>query len=758
MDREAIADLAKEAAHLDERRVLVLAGETGHFDAAAMALETAASTPDAGVSMSDTTVVGPPSGIACEHLEPEESGALLGTTRSAIVLDCREACEPNVLGRLVGAVDGGGLFVLLTPPLDRWAGRRDGFDKSLAVPPDPIDAVTGLFRDRLVETLWSHPGIGIVDLASDELVRNGITGRPPALESATIEQPPGAHSIPEPILEACLTQDQVDAVGQLAAFQDGPRAAVLEAGRGRGKSSVAGLLAAWFAAQGKRIVVTGPKRRAATAFFDRILEVLPTVDAIQSIQGSPPRRIDAESDGTIEYVPATEVDSAVESADVVFVEEAAALSVTLLESTLDANRVVYTTTVHGYEGSGRGFAVRFRDSLGAARHDVQDISLVEPIRYAGGDPVEVWAARALLLNAGPIPGSVIEDATPESVSYADLAGGTLRHDEQLLREVFGLLVSAHYRTEPNDLARLLDGSNLAVRALFQDGHVVAVALLAREGGIPASLRERVYEGHRIRGNMLPDVLMSQLRDEDAGGPVGLRIVRIATHHAVRSRGLGSFLLDRIEREFESVVDWLGTGFGVTPELVSLWHQSGYSTVHLSTSRNDRSGEHSVLMLNPTSERGRILAKRHGTWFGTRIGGILADSLVAVDPSVIRATLEAVDYAPALSITPHQWRVIASAAFGPGLYSVDPAPFRNLALHALIDGSADLSDREKRLLIRGLLQHQSWDHVAEVMGYESRTAAMRALGRALQPLVAEYGTPAAKTVRRRFTEPEDSKSG
>ncbi|MDZ7850638.1 MAG: tRNA(Met) cytidine acetyltransferase TmcA [Halodesulfurarchaeum sp.] len=749
MDWQPIQELVREAASHDERRLLVLAGESGHSEAVRGALEAADAALGDGSIFDDSTVVGPPSGLPCDHLAPDDVGQLLGTTRTAVVLDCRAACRPNDLGQVVGAVDGGGLLVLLTPPLGDWPSRRDEFDETLAVPPDTVDAVTGHFRDRLVETLTVHRGVAIVDLDADEFVRDGLTGQAPRRDPPPIETPAGTEAIPDPLFESCLTQDQADALADLAALATGPTAAVLEADRGRGKSSVAGLLAAWFVARGERVVVTGPSRWAATAFFERILEVLPPLDGVRSVDGSPPNRIVAASGGEIEFVAAQEMESKLELAAVLFVEEAAALPVALLESTLSVPRVAYTTTVHGYEGSGRGFAVRFRDSLAAARHDVLDITLAEPIRYAGGDPVEVWAARALLLDASPVPGSLIEDARPETVRYLGLDSETLRRDEQLLREVFGLLVTAHYRTEPADLARLLDGSNLAVRALLRDGHVVAVALIAREGGLPPETLERVSLGERIRGNMLPDVLMSQLRDEDAGRLVGIRVVRIATHHAVRSRGLGSYLLSNVEDEFGPVVDWIGTGFGATPKLVSFWQANGYEPIHLSTSRNERSGEHSVLMLKPTADPGNVLADAHGRWFGTRIGGVLQDSLEDLDPDVIRAVLDAGTHPPSLAFSPHRWRVIAGAAFGPGLYSVDPEPFRTLSLHGLVDGAVDLSDREERLLVRGLLQGHSWDRVADELDFVSGTAAMRAFGRALQPLVEEYGPEALDTYRTRF---------
>ncbi|MFB6109694.1 MAG: tRNA(Met) cytidine acetyltransferase TmcA [Halodesulfurarchaeum sp.] len=751
MEWSVAAKLAREARAHDERRVLVIAGAA---ESAGDPLAAAKRALDAAeIPLTETTLVGPEAGMACEHLTPARAGSLLGTTRSAVVLDCRDACRPNTLGTVVGAVDGGGLLVLLTPTLDAWPDRRDGFDEGLAVPPDTLADVTGHFRERLVRTLRTHPGIAIVDLgaAGDGAVRrDGLTHAAPRRPPEPITEP--AESVPDELLEACLTQDQVDAAGDLLALPDGPAAAVLAADRGRGKSSVAGLVAAWYAHRGETIVVTGPQERAATAFFDRVAELLDRLGTLEAGGSEPTRHFETTSGGSIRFVPASDLSGQLDSADAVFVEEAAALPVGTLESTLSVDRLVFITTLHGYEGSGRGFAVRFRDRLEAARHAVREISLADPIRYAGGDPVEVWATRALLLGASPVPDSVVAEATPERVTDEHLTTSELVADEALLGEVFGLLVTAHYRTEPDDLARMLDGSNLAVWVLRQNGHVVAVALLAREGGLPAGTRESVYRGQRIRGNMLPDVLMSQLRDESAGAPVGLRVVRIATHHAVRSRGLGSHLLDRIREEFAPIVDWIGSGFGATPELVRFWRENGYRPVHLSTGRNDRSGEHSVLMLRGTSPAGDRLAAAHGRWFAARIGGNCADSLAAVDPAVIRATLDATARPPPLSLSPHQWRVIVGAAFGPGLYSVDPAPFRSLVVHGLIDGNASLSDRAAHLLIEGVLQLRGWDRVAADLDFASRTAAMRALGEALQPLVETYGPPEAQRERRRFEDP------
>ena len=127
-DMELVGRLREEARRVNERRVVVFTGTpTATQDAAERALDST------GIPASATTVVGPEDFSPCEYLEPVHAGELLGRTREAVVLDCHGSCRPNALGTVVGAVDGGGLLVLLAPPLDEWPEQRDGFDERLAV-------------------------------------------------------------------------------------------------------------------------------------------------------------------------------------------------------------------------------------------------------------------------------------------------------------------------------------------------------------------------------------------------------------------------------------------------------------------------------------------------------------------------------------------------------------------------------------------------------------------------------------------------
>ncbi|MFD1645393.1 tRNA(Met) cytidine acetyltransferase TmcA [Haloarchaeobius litoreus] len=766
---EVARALLAEADATNERRLLVLTGAREDCYRVADAVLDAVP-----VGVSDTALVGDRDALACRHVEPNRASTLLGTTLSAVVYDAHDTLRPNALGQVVGAVDGGGMLVLLAPDLDDWPDRRDGFDEGLAVPPFGVEDVSGRFRRRFVESLRAHPGIGIVavgtgtaadDADGSQVVDDGLTGPAPRLVDSREPDDglpvPVGHEFPRETYEACLTADQVEAVHEFeflvgdreaSTGADGDverRALVVESDRGRGKSSAAGLAAGAAAAAGLDVLVTAPNRRNAAEVFDRARELLATLDAAGDHPDADGHLV-TTAGGAVRYEPPRVAAESAAEPDLLVVDEAAALSVRLLDETLTADRVAYASTVHGYEGAGRGFSVRFREHLDDSDHDVHECRLAEPIRYAAGDPVEVWSFDALGLDARPPVPEIVADATPDSVSYERVDGDGLLADPILLRETFGLLVLAHYRTEPDDLARLLDAPNLTVRALTHGGHVVSVALLAREGDLPPETAAGMYEGDRIRGNMIPDVLVSQVRDEAAAAPVGYRVVRIATHHAVRSSGLGSRLLDEVRDEFAGSVDWLGVAYGATARLLRFWERNDYAAVHYSTTRNDVSGQYSVVMLDPCSESGGALADRHGDWFARRVGGQLTDSLDDADPDEVRAALAACDGDLALDLTEHEWRMVAGAAYGTGLFDVDPAPFRDLVVKHLVDPDHDvrLTDRQERVLVERALQARDWSTVADDCGFHSAGQCMRALGDALVPLCDAYGGDVADEERER----------
>ena len=757
--RSFVATLRENAHAANERRLLALTGDReAGIDAAHTAVE-AAGVDDEAVSLVTTR-----EGFRYHRLHPDHADELLGTTREIVIFDCHEGFSANALGQVTGAVDGGGLLVLVLPPLEEIPTQLSALVDQVAVPPFSRDDVGTHFRQRLVTTLRHHPGVAILRLPPStaapndehkeiEIERDGLSNRsqstPPSDPHSYTDTP-----FSDAAYEACRTGDQARAVAGLSALSNPGNAVVVEADRGRGKSSAAGLAAAALAADGNDVLVTAPNFDNAAELFERAAELLATLDHPAAGESTsdeadtvdPP--LATTAGGRIRFRPPPDAADLPSDPDVVIVDEAAALPVRLLERLLDAPAVGFCTTVHGYEGSGRGFAVRFRERLAASSYDVSDIELREPIRYGQDDPVEAWLAWTLLLDAEPPADQLVADATPETVSYRTLTTDDIADDESLFRSVVGLLVAAHYKTEPDDIVRLLAAPNLELRALLSDGHPVSVALLAREGGLSSEQQAESYRGQRVQGNMLPDVLTSQLRDQTAAEPVGYRVMRIATHHAARSRGLGSALLSRCHDEFGDSVDWFGVGFGATPRLLSFWRANGYRPVHLSVTRNETSGEHSALMLRPCSTAGNDLADRHSRWFRDRIAGQLADTLSGVAPDVIRGVLRAVsvsaddDELGTLDLADRDWRVLAGVAYGPGTYEAAPHVFQQLAMAHLIQPVAELSPRAERLLVRKVLQCAPWATVADEVGFVSERQCKRAFG----------------AIARQFCEAVDSESG
>ena len=742
---ETARQLRSDAALADERRLLVLSGDR---DRCYEGVETAVGAIDFGATatVSDRDLVG-------ERVGYDRVGTLLGRTYDCIVVDCHDTTRPNAIAQATGAVDGGGLLFLLTPPLSEWSAARGRFTESLAPPPFAADAVGSRFNDHLVGTLRAHRGVSIVDVDAGRRTKHRRERRGPRRPAGRIRPPPDA-SFPDAVYEACLSADQRDAVAECERLSEAGTAVVLEADRGRGKSSAAGLAAAAFALDGDSVAVTAPGYRNAAALFERAAEILGSMDvALGDDRDGGSRPCLHTPTGEIRFLPPREAVDA--DADVLFVDEAAAIPVrALTELSSVARGVCFSTTVRGYEGAGRGFDVRFRGSLEECRA-VTEVRLSEPIRYAAGDPVEVWLFHALLLDATPPPEQLVAGADRTDATYERLDRDRLADDEPTLREVFGLLVYGHYRTQPDDLARLLDAPEIEIRALTVDGRPASVALLAREGGLDAGTRRIAHEGGRIRGNLIPDLLTSQLRDPEAGVPVGYRVLRIVTHHAVRSEGFGSRLLDRIAAEFgddvdDRTVDYLGVSYGATPELLSFWSANGYRPVHLSTTRNDTSGEHSAIMLRPLSERGVELTERHAEWFRRRLPGVLAGALRGVDPDTVRAVLAGLNTAVPVEFTDIEWRLVASAAHGPGLYDTAPGPFRRLALAALVEGVFEDPDAERLLVVR-VLQNTGWAETAARLGYVSERECKRALGAAYRPIVDRYGGEIARAEADRYSE-------
>lgn len=735
-------ELQREASSTNQRRVVVLAGSREASYRSANAILDALP-----VGISDTVALSRRDSWRCERIDPTRSTRLMGRTVGALVLDFHDATIPNAIGRATGALDGGGLLLMLTPPFDNWGDGVDAFARQLVVAPYELADVGGAFRSHLSDTLDGHPGISLVDADSGSIIRSGQIDRQPASISLRTLSPPTDSRFPGAAYRACQSRDQSRILRSFEQLLDPGHAIVVTAERGRGKSSVAGIAAGCLLVSGCDVGVSAPGYDNVRALFRRCEDILERLDEEVHRTDNPHPELDT-SRGTLRFIDPDHI-SEHEDLDVLIIDEAAGVPVPQLVDTLAIDRIAFMTTVFGYEGSGQGFSARFVNRLEKAPHSVIRLGMTTPIRYASNDPIESWLNRALFLDARPVDTTAVSDLDPDDLTYREWEASTLLSQPHMLRQMIGLLASAHYRTEPNDLARILDAPNLDIVTLDDGGSVHAVALLAREGNLSKEDRQAAFRGTRLRANMLPDIFINEFQDLAPAGESGLRIVRIATHEAVRRRGLGTQLVEHIRRTHAECA-WIGTGFGITPELVDFWVTNGFEPIFVAASRNRSSGVHSVVMLdtsNPT------LVRRYGDVLPRRLRGSLSDVHRSMSPEAAMAVLEASDARLSLSLSESSWRGLVGASHGPGRYDLDPEPARHLVIHHLATETETslLEDEQGLLLVRKILQGYPWERVATEMGFPSIGQARRAVGDALVPLVDEYGGAFVSEERERFEE-------
>ncbi|MEF1214315.1 GNAT family N-acetyltransferase, partial [Vibrio alginolyticus] len=213
--------------------------------------------------------------------------------------------------------------------------------------------------------------------------------------------------------------------------------------------------------------------------------------------------------GAIQFIAPDELLSSRPECDLLLVDEAAAIPVPMLKSiTEHYHRLVFSTTVHGYEGCGRGFTIKFVDWLQKQRSGMKTWHMTQPIRWSMNDALESWLYDAFLLDA-ELTHHQLNQVDSISLSKADK--DDLISQPSLLRECFALLVNAHYQTSPNDLIHLLQDDNSQLYFAKQDNTVVGVILAVEEGGLDAELVEEIQLGkRRPKGHLAPVTIANHL--------------------------------------------------------------------------------------------------------------------------------------------------------------------------------------------------------------------------------------------------------
>ena len=432
----------------------------------------------------------------------------------------------------------------------------------------------------------------------------------PAIQCFTQQQtlpdliPLEAANPPSPIIPT-PTEEQGLAIAAVTKVVNGHRRRplVLTADRGRGKTALLGMAAAELLKSGKQhILVTAP----SPASIQTLL-----LHAHQQLAESKLGKTSVRwHDAIIEFMAPDAILQSQPATDLLIIDEAAAIPASMLEQYLiNYSRLVFSSTIHGYEGTGRGFVMRFYKTLDRLAPGWRAYVLEKPVRWAENDVVEQFSFAALLLEAEPVDGQVISAAEQNQLIFETLEQQQLLNDERLLRQVFGLMALAHYRTRPADVQMLLDHPDMQVSVLRFQGNVVATLWTIAESALDGELAQQVYDGtRRLQGHLLPQSLLVHAGIEDAGQYHYQRISRIAVHPDCQQRGWGQLLLQHYLASLNGV-DTVGVSFALSVELLRFWSKAGFKIVRIGQHRDEVSGSLSVMMLKAINADGEKLVKR-----------------------------------------------------------------------------------------------------------------------------------------------------
>jgi len=646
-----------------------------------------------------------------EWIKPNETDKILGTTWDLLVAEEPQDLSPNALGRVVETVRGGGILFFITKSIEDWGKRVADYHKRIVSPPYTLDDVKRRFTFRLKRKMFEHKGIVIIH--NDRVIYEALEDKKVSDEFRP--------SITNGVEALVRSRDQLRVLRAIRSLGEerGRAALVIRADRGRGKSVALGLGMATLISEGLvkgDLLLTAPSPLGISQIFEFLERGLKAKDVRYEREGFELRANKVRVKFVSPYVLSHKKGA------IAIVDEAAGIPLPLLlRYPYFFDKLIYSSTVHGYEGSGRGFGLRFRKRLREfEKLKIMEIEMTEPIRYAKDDPIEKWLYDVLLLDSEP------DEIRPEEVKVVDYQKVDRDYyfgrGENRLRAFIGTYVTAHYRNRPDDLVLLGDAPHHFARTLtLPDGRIVVAMHLAREGSLTREEVEKISEGEQPPGHLIPGVLLKHHPVyKNFGMLKGVRIVRIATNPSLFNRGLGSLALKCLEEEMEGKVDWLGASFGASKELVNFWLKNGYVPVHISPMRNAASGEYSVIFVKPLTSKAKSYIESINMDFRNRLFNSLHDTYygLLIDTALMLFKGFETKRIERAKLTESQKARLKGYVRGDLSYESVSDVIKELVRAHLFTGvnkRVGIPEKVEKALCAKCLQGRSWEKVREILG-------------------------------------------
>ncbi len=470
----------------------------------------------------------------------------LGLEADCVLIDLFSGLNVDVFCMAVGLLKAGRVMVLLCPPYtENWPDRYGQWQDRR--PPTPY------FLQYFFASLSKSPVVKQIHDAENWPDYPGLPS-----------------SVLTPIVDGC-TAEQAQMLEHLTTWlaNKNQRLFFLTADRGRGKSTTLGLFA-MAQPDNRRIVVTAASRAQASVLLNC-----------------------AGDHRQIEFIAPDELARQASEIDCLIIDEAAMLPASLLQQCLArADKIIMATTTGGYEGTGQGFLIKFMGAFKSS--DYRHEQLHHPVRWGRNDLLEQAVNQTLMFDAS----LQIPEPTHAEVDVRLLGKQQLNDNRDILRAIYALLISAHYRTRPSDLRQLMEDENQQVIVACMNTSVVGVLLLNREGGFSKALSHDVFMGRRRpRGHLLAQMLTAQAGVRDFACWQGYRVQRITVARQYRRQGIGRLLIERAEQLLQQQgLDYLGSCFALDATVSPFWERMGFVPVHVSAGKGKSSGRQTVAVI------------------------------------------------------------------------------------------------------------------------------------------------------------------
>ncbi|XP_006663862.1 RNA cytidine acetyltransferase 1-like [Oryza brachyantha] len=536
----------------------------------------------------------------------KDSERVLGNTFGMCILQDFEALTPNLLARTIETVEGGGLIILLLRSLSSLTSLYTMvMDVHERFRTESHNQSAARFNERFLLSIASCKSCVVMD---DELNILPISSHMKFIQPVTNNEDSEGLSERErelkdlkdqfredfpvgPLIGKCFTMDQGKAVINFldSILDKSLRSTVgLLAARGRGKSAALGLAIAGAIAAGySNIFVTAPSPENLKTLFEFVCKGMNALEYKEHLHYDVVKSADPEFKKatiqinvykqhrqTIQYLKPHD-HGKLSQVELLVIDEAAAIPLPIVKSLLGPYLVFLSSTVNGYEGTGRSLSLKLLQQLEsqsqpAASNDgpnssrlFKKIELNESIRYASGDPIESWLNELLCLDlANSIP-NISRLPHPKECDLYYVNRDTLfsyhKESEIFLQRMMALYVASHYKNSPNDLQLMADAPAHHLFVLLgpvdesknQLPDILCVVQVCLEGQISRkSAMKSLSEGRAPCGDQIPWKFCEQFQDNVFPSLSGARIVRIAVHPSAVRLGYGSAAVDLLSRYYE----------------------------------------------------------------------------------------------------------------------------------------------------------------------------------------------------------------